>query len=128
MFDKAVDEPGFSSACARMCQELANIWVPSSADPTKKESFRKLPICRCQREFEQGRDGSIRFIGELYNFKMLTARIMHECVMKLLTPLTKDAPPDEESLESLCKLLTTTGKESTYIITGWPAWLVDRLG
>ena len=52
--------------------------------------------------------GNIRFIGELYNLKMLTARIMHECVIKLLA-----APPtDEESLESLCKLLTTVGKES----------------
>ena len=48
--------------------------------------------------------------------QMLTARIMHECVMKLLMPLTKDAPPDEESLESLCKLLTTTGKDSTHKI------------
>ena len=40
---------------------------------------------------------------------MLTARIMHECVIKLL----KAKPDDEESLESLCKLLTTVGKEST---------------
>ena len=38
---------------------------------------------------------------------MLTARIMHECVMKLL----RAPPTDEESLESLCKLLTTTGKD-----------------
>ena len=53
MFEKAVDEPGFSSACARMCQELAIIWVPSSADPTKKESFRKLLITRCQKEFDR---------------------------------------------------------------------------
>ena len=43
---------------------------------------------------------------------MLTARIMHECVIKLLAaPLT-----DEESLESLCKLLTTVGKESTELV------------
>ena len=56
--------------------------------------------------------GNIRFIGELYNLKMLTARIIHECIMNLLTPmLTKDAPPDEESLESLCMLLTTVGKD-----------------
>ena len=49
--------------------------------------------------------------GELYNLKMLTARIMHECVLKLLGP--PGAPPsDEESLESLCKLLTTVGKAS----------------
>jgi translation initiation factor 4G len=41
--------------------------------------------------------GNIRFIGELYKFKMLTARIMHECVKKLLKTT------DEESLECLCR-------------------------
>ena len=58
--------------------------------------------------------GNIRFIGELYKLKMLTARIMHECVQRLLR-----APPTEtdiveareESLECLCKLLTTVGKD-----------------
>ena len=49
VFEKAVDEPGFSSAYARMCQELAKNEVPSSADPTKKASFRKLLITRCQK-------------------------------------------------------------------------------
>lgn len=49
--------------------------------------------------------GNIRFIGELYKLKMLTARIMHECVRKLLKAL------DEESLECLCRLLTTVGKD-----------------
>ncbi len=36
---------------------------------------------------------------------MLTARIMHECVQKLLKY------DDEESLECLCRLLTTVGKD-----------------
>merc|ERR1719191_551831 len=50
--------------------------------------------------------GNIRFIGELYKLGMLTARIMHECVRKLLN----SNPSDEESLECLCRLLTTVGK------------------
>ena len=37
---------------------------------------------------------------------MLTARIMHECVRKLLT----SNPSDEEALECLCRLLTTVGQ------------------
>lgn len=49
--------------------------------------------------------GNIRFIGELYKLKMLTARIMHGCVKKLL------CSTDEESLECLCRLLTTVGKD-----------------
>ena len=48
--------------------------------------------------------GNIRFIGELYKLQMLTARIMHECVKKLLKTT------DEESLECLCRLLTTVGQ------------------
>ena len=39
----------------------------------------------------------VRFIGELYKLGMLTARIMHECVKKLLMTT------DEESLECLCR-------------------------
>merc|ERR1719270_836146 len=50
--------------------------------------------------------GNIRFIGELYKLSMLTARIMHECVRKLLT----SNPSDEEALECLCRLLTTVGQ------------------
>ena len=49
--------------------------------------------------------GNIHFIGELYKLKMLTARVIHECVKRLLKEI------DEESLESLCRLLTTLGKE-----------------
>jgi len=49
--------------------------------------------------------GNIRFIGELYKLGMLTARIMHECVKKLLTTT------DEESLECLCRLVTTVGQD-----------------
>ena len=48
--------------------------------------------------------GNIRFIGELYKLQMVTARIMHECVKKLLKTR------DEESLECLCRLLTTVGQ------------------
>ena len=49
--------------------------------------------------------GNIRFIGELFKLKMLTPLIMHDCVFKLLSS------KDEESLECLCKLLRTIGKE-----------------
>ena len=56
--------------------------------------------------------GNIRFIGELYKLKMLTLRIMHECVNKLLTPIHAESlEAREESLECLCKLLTTVGKD-----------------
>jgi len=44
-----------------------------------------------------------RFIGELFKLKMLTEGIMHDCIRRLLRSR------DEESLECLCRLLTTIG-------------------
>ncbi|KFM57183.1 Eukaryotic translation initiation factor 4 gamma 3, partial [Stegodyphus mimosarum] len=49
--------------------------------------------------------GNIRFIGELFKLNMLIEPIMHECIKKLLSQ------QDEESLECLCRLLKTIGKE-----------------
>jgi len=46
-----------------------------------------------------------RFIGELYKLKVLTEKIMHDCLMKLLRS------NDEEDMECLCRLLTTIGKD-----------------
>ena len=144
IFEKAVDEPGFSVAYARMCQVLQMKKVLVENSETETVKFRKLLISRCQKEFDKDymesfdmdkyradmaaaqtdNDrkqikaefeqmemklrrrslGNIRFIGELYKLQMLTARIMHECVKKLLKTT------DEESLECLCRLLTTVGQ------------------
>uniref|UniRef100_A0AAY4ECG8 Eukaryotic translation initiation factor 4 gamma, 3a n=1 Tax=Denticeps clupeoides TaxID=299321 RepID=A0AAY4ECG8_9TELE len=67
---------------------------------------------RLQEELEEAKDkarrrsiGNIKFIGELFKLKMLTEAIMHDCVVKLLKN------HDEESLECLCRLLTTIGKD-----------------
>jgi translation initiation factor 4G len=50
--------------------------------------------------------GLVQFIGELYKLNMLTERIMHECVRKLLE---FTGVPDEAEIESLTKLLRTIG-------------------
>ena len=50
--------------------------------------------------------GNIRFIGELFKKQMLSERIMHTCIQKLLSDPEK---PDEEDVEALCKLLSTIG-------------------
>ncbi|XP_067328797.1 eukaryotic translation initiation factor 4 gamma 3 isoform X5 [Anolis sagrei] len=67
---------------------------------------------RLHDELEDAKDkarrrsiGNIKFIGELFKLKMLTEAIMHDCVVKLLKN------HDEESLECLCRLLTTIGKD-----------------
>lgn len=47
--------------------------------------------------------GTVRFIGELYKIEMLNDKIMLNCIQLLLEN------GDEDSLECLCKLLTTIG-------------------
>lgn len=49
--------------------------------------------------------GTIRFIGELFKHEQLTCKIMYTCINILLS----EDMLDEESLECLCKLLTTIG-------------------
>ncbi|XP_070759420.1 eukaryotic translation initiation factor 4 gamma 3-like [Enoplosus armatus] len=78
--------------------------LDSAASATERE--------RLQEELEEDKDkarrrsiGNIKFIGELFKLKMLTEAIMHDCVVKLLKN------HDEESLECLCRLLTTIGKD-----------------
>ncbi|KAI5982485.1 ARM repeat-containing protein [Pisolithus albus] len=51
--------------------------------------------------------GLIKFIGELFKLQMLTERIMHECVKKLLGNVEN---PEEEEIESLCQLMRTAGE------------------
>ncbi|XP_072546958.1 eukaryotic translation initiation factor 4 gamma 1-like isoform X2 [Salminus brasiliensis] len=67
---------------------------------------------RLKEELEDAKDkarrrslGNIKFIGELFKLKMLTENIMHDCIVKLLKN------HDEESLECLCRLLSTIGKD-----------------
>ncbi|XP_057189124.1 eukaryotic translation initiation factor 4 gamma 1a isoform X4 [Triplophysa rosa] len=67
---------------------------------------------RLKDELEDSKDkarrrslGNIKFIGELFKLKMLTEPIMHDCIVKLLKN------HDEESLECLCRLLSTIGKD-----------------
>ncbi|ROT42794.1 hypothetical protein SODALDRAFT_319397 [Sodiomyces alkalinus F11] len=50
--------------------------------------------------------GLVQFIGELYKLGMLTERIMHACVQKLVD---YDGTPEDAEIESLCKLLRTIG-------------------
>ena len=50
--------------------------------------------------------GLIQFIGQLYKLRMLTLRIMHECVMRLLN---FEGAPDEAAVENLTTLLRAVG-------------------
>jgi translation initiation factor 4G len=51
--------------------------------------------------------GLMKFIGELFKLQMLTERIVHECLKKLLG---NSENPKGEEIESLCQLLKTAGQ------------------
>merc|ERR1719445_2217660 len=81
-------------------------YVQDMAAATTEDDKKRVKIEFEQMEMKLRRRslGNIRFIGELYKLQMVTVRIMHECVKKLLKTR------DEESLECLCTLLTTVGQ------------------
>ncbi|CAF1256154.1 unnamed protein product, partial [Rotaria sordida] len=73
-------------------------------DKKRKEEAEKLEedLVKAKRR----KLGNIFFIGELFKLQMLTDTIMYDCIEYLLRDKT-----DEESLECLCRLLRTIGKE-----------------
>ncbi|CAK8692845.1 unnamed protein product [Clavelina lepadiformis] len=74
---------------------------------TKQQCKEKLEVAETKERRRML--GNIRFIGELFKLKMLTESIMHNCVMSLFKGR------NDESLESLCRLLTSIGKDLDHV-------------
>ncbi|OAV98869.1 hypothetical protein, variant [Puccinia triticina 1-1 BBBD Race 1] len=73
--------------------------------PTKEAEILSDEYYAAQKAKRQGL-GLVRFIGELFKLNMLTERIMHECIKKLLSNIDT---PEEEDIESLSRLMMTVG-------------------
>ena len=105
-----MEDPTHVEDCAKVCEFLRSMKVKAELqkEPPRPMDFQRLMITSCQREFEQNLKArnirNIRLIGELYNLNMMTVRIMHEIIRKLL------GASDEEDLECLYWLLITSGK------------------
>lgn len=78
--------------------------IRNCADPEKKKELQ-ANVEEEERRIRMKSVGNIRFIGELFKLNMLTVTIMLRCINHLLSN------EEEESLECLCKLLTTIGKD-----------------
>ncbi|XP_029692316.1 eukaryotic translation initiation factor 4 gamma 1-like [Takifugu rubripes] len=129
--NKALSEQSYSSTYAKMCRHLKGLRV-SSKSSSDFVYFRKVLLTRCRMEFqnrgllpEKENDvsvaqedleqtshkacvrllGTVRFVGELFKLKMISKGNIHTCIGKLLQD------ESEESLECMCKLLTTVGKD-----------------
>ncbi|XP_056589766.1 eukaryotic translation initiation factor 4 gamma 3 isoform X10 [Triplophysa dalaica] len=117
MTDKPSNTVNFRKLLLNRCQkEFEKDKVDDDAFEKKHRELEEASSAsereRLQEELTEAKDqarrrsiGNIKFIGELFKLRMLTEAIMHDCVVKLLKN------HDEESLECLCRLLTTIGKD-----------------
>ena len=143
IFEKAVEEPAYSTAYASLCKELSFKRVTKEGSDEVVD-FRSLLLEQCRNEFqrdyisesdkkkyaedmknaenEEGKRkvktefelleskmrkrslGNMRFIGELYLQQLTRQQIIHQNIIsRLLSTI------EEESLECLCRFLTTCG-------------------
>ena len=137
IFDRAIMEPTFCEMYAEFYYYLSQQSPVFMDDNGKMITLKRLLVNKCQEEFERKeRDheeaskidvvkqseveseekrikarkrmlGNIRLIGELYKVKILPEKIIHHCIQELLCP---NQNPDEEDVEALCVLMSTTGE------------------
>ncbi|XP_038970698.1 eukaryotic translation initiation factor 4G-like isoform X2 [Phoenix dactylifera] len=102
----------FKRLLLNKCQEEFERGEREEAEANKSEEEGEAKQSEEEREKKKIKArrrmlGNIRLIGELYKKRMLTERIMHECIKKLLGQYQN---PDEEDIEALCKLMSTIGE------------------
>ncbi|KAK0195865.1 armadillo-type protein [Armillaria mellea] len=95
-----------AAADSKDIEDQASKAAEKKGDAEREMTLYSEEHYAAQKARRQG-PGLIKFIGELFKLQMLTERIMHECVKKLLGNVEN---PEEEEIESLCKLLTTVGQ------------------
>lgn len=84
----------------------------AKAEETKEDGTSEAPMMSeeyyaLQKAKRRGL-GLVQLIGELYKLDMLSKGVIRECLVRLLSNVEN---PDEEDLESTCKLLTTVGRQ-----------------
>ncbi|KAJ8971557.1 hypothetical protein NQ314_000644, partial [Rhamnusium bicolor] len=133
IFEKALDEPKYSSMYAQLCKRLSEE-APNFEPPDQACTFRLLLLNKCKVEFdnraaavesngvggcpteeeEERRQlakrkmlGNIKFIGELGKLEILSEGILHRCIKELLVRRGDDP---SEDLECLCQIMRTCGR------------------
>jgi translation initiation factor 4G len=111
-FNEDNEKITFKRLLLNKCQEEFERGEREEAEADKTEEEGEVKQTKKEREEKRLKArrrmlGNIRLIGELYKKRMLTERIMHECIKKLLG---QSQSPDEEDIEALCKLMSTIGE------------------
>ncbi|EDO32341.1 predicted protein, partial [Nematostella vectensis] len=97
-FDKTYEHKTHNNTDQLVNEGLSPMFSRKKKHPSEQEEYEMWERRRTL--------GNIIFIGELFILKkILTENIMHTCVWKLINRT------DDESLECLCELLSTVGKD-----------------
>ncbi|KAM5540553.1 hypothetical protein V8D89_005782 [Ganoderma adspersum] len=132
VFEKAIDNAAKSELYVELCHTVMEHFDPDIHDGQmnadsesipRPQVFRKHLLNRCQDEFERGlgsEEGSsadasqqsvglMKFIGELFKTKVLTQKMVYECIQTLLTHFESAEEPGY-CIDCLEVLLTTVGR------------------
>ncbi len=122
IFKKALVEQRFSQTYAKLCVELSSYYI--NTQEGDKVHFRELLLNKCQLMFEEAISldktsptsenfsakehvlNCMAFIGELYNNKLLTNKIVYSCLSILLLKVDMDKA---YTVDSICIFLKTVG-------------------
>lgn len=141
IFEKALDEPKYSSMYAQLCRRISR---EGSAldDGDSRYTFETLLIRVCQDKFinrsqysqkiidskasedieeeelryiaKQKVLGNVKFIGELFKLEMLNAATLHKMLEQLLDKKSRPYPTLEdrcEDMECLTQIFRTCGRQ-----------------
>ena len=140
LYEKAVNESKWVRTFAKLCALLEKAALHEQVAGAEA-TFRKLLTEHCHTAFDDdlakwqemrrrsraGLDkaqvealdlaelktkarylGNIQFIGELFRVNIVSTAVLTSCIGKLLRSAD---PPEEEALETLCRLLTSVGQQ-----------------
>uniref|UniRef100_A0A182M377 Eukaryotic translation initiation factor 4 gamma 2 n=1 Tax=Anopheles culicifacies TaxID=139723 RepID=A0A182M377_9DIPT len=139
IFDKALDEPKYSSMYAQLCKRIEKE-LETDIDKSKSSSFLQILLNVCRDKFEnrvqysekiinsestltddleekknvakQKILGNVKFIGELYKLGILPEGHVHKMLASLFTSKKSNASTEKncEDMECLAQLIRTCGK------------------
>ncbi|KAK0226378.1 armadillo-type protein [Armillaria fumosa] len=97
-------ERGWATKEAIAASMTSKVVEDEAAAEKKGDGEEEIVLYYAAQKAKRHSLGLVKFMGELFKQRMLTERIMHECVKNLFMN------HEEEDIESLCVLLTTAGQ------------------
>ncbi|RVW95247.1 Eukaryotic translation initiation factor 4G [Vitis vinifera] len=107
IFDKALMEPTFCEMYANFCFHLARE-LPDFSEDNEKITFKRLLLNKCQENLREGKENKKKLIELMRRVRLNSLKRKGR---RENQSTKKDYQnPDEEDIESLCKLMSTIGE------------------